>query len=510
MDPSGPRRTSGFFPFPTIDPELQAVVTRFFETQQAEDADGYLALWSLKAARPAREQLKFIFDSGDDTFIDIQVARAAVTGDSARLRIAVTRVRTDLRAKNPDGSPRLLNTRLQLALTLAREEGAWKIVREGTPADELAAELIDTADPAARRALLESDPELVNIRLVEAIRRRADTLAQVMAYRKAQAIYELGLEVAVAIGDRKAEGQAIQNIANSLYFQRDFPAALARYERRLTLEKEIANDEGIAGALTGIATIRYSTYEYGAALQGYREALAIQERLNDQSLISTTLISTGNVLYLQGDYEGAIADYRRAETLKRRHFDLGGAATALEGLGRVYSAQGDYAAALGAFAGVLEERRQRNDVARQALVLQSIGDIHFRLGNTEQARASFDESRKHFVALKDAASAGRVLQGTALNELVIARFAAGEKAYAESISLCTGAKDAECIARAQVGLAFALAAQQKYRRCDHVVRQEPGILRGAPEWRTRRRGRASGWPKLSTAKGNTRERSRRR
>ncbi|HJR59572.1 MAG TPA: tetratricopeptide repeat protein [Vicinamibacterales bacterium] len=445
-----------------VDPALQNLVNRFFETQQTEDVEGYLALWSSKAARPTAEQLKFVFASGDDTFLDVSISQATVSGDSARLRVTATRVRTDLRVKNPDGGPRMFSTRLQLGLSLVREDGSWKIFREGAPADELAAALIDTPDAAARRAILESEPALANARLVEAIARRADNLAQMREYRKAQEMYERSLEVAEAIGDRKAEGQAIQNIANALYFQRDYPAALGLYERRLAIERETGNDEGIASALLGVATIKYSTYEYGPALQTYREALAIQERLDDDLLVSTTLISTGNVLYLQGDYEAAIADYRRAEALKRKYFDLGGAATALEGLGRVYSAQGDFAAALGAFAEVLEERRKRNDVPRQAVVLQSIGETHFRLGNTDQARTAFEASRKHFESAKDTGRAGRVLQGAALNELVAGRFGAGEKAYAESITLCTGAADQVCVAGAQVGLAFALAAQRKY------------------------------------------------
>ena len=449
-------------PPPDVDPALRAVVERFFATQQAEDVEGYLELWATGGARPGPEQLQFIFESGDDTFTDLAISRATVTDDSARIRVTVTRVRTDIRAKNPDGSPRLFSTRLQLALSLVRQAGEWKILREGAPADELAAALIDTADPAVRRALRESQPDLLNTRLVEAIARRADSRAQKSDFKVAQAIYERGLEVAQAIGDRKAEGQALQNIANALYFQRDFAGALTMYERRLAVERALSNDEGVSNALLGIGTIRYSTYDYGAALQAYSDALEIQERLGDNILIATTLISTGNVLYLQGDYEGAIADYRRAEALKRKFFDLGGAATALEGLGRVYTAQGDFAAALGAFSGVLAERRQRNDIPRQALVLQSIGGIHFRLGNTEQARASFTESRKAFDAVKDAGNAGRVLQGMALNELVAGRFADGEKAYTDSLTLCTGATDHECVARAQVGLAFALAAQQKF------------------------------------------------
>ena len=445
-----------------VDPAIQTLVERFFAAQQAEDADAYLALWSTSARKPPREQLEYIFSSGDDHFTDVGVVRATIDGETARVRVTATRTRTDARMKAPDGSPRVFRTRLQLALSLVREAGAWRIVREGSPADELAAMLIEESDPAVRQSLMKAEPELLNARLVEALARRADSLVQREQYKAAQEFYERSLEVAQVIGDKKAEGQAFQNVATTLYFQRDFAGALAAYQRRLEVERAAANDEGIANARVGIGTILYSTYDYGAALTEYREALAIQERLNDEPSIATTLISTGNVLYLQGDYEAAIVDYRRAEGLKRKHFDLTGAASALEGLGRVYSAQGDYAAALGAFAGVLDERRARNDGPRQALVLQSIGEIHFRLGNSDAARAAFLQSRQLFEKFKDPGNAGRVLQGTAITELVVGRFPAAEKAYAESIAACTTAGEAECVARAQVGLAYALAAQEKF------------------------------------------------
>lgn len=451
---AGPRQDS--------DPELLSVVQRFFAAQQAEDAGAYLALWSGSAKKPLAAQLQHVFDSGDDEFLDVRLVRATVVGETARVRATATRMRTDARAKNADGSPRTFRTTLQVALSLVREDGTWKIAREGAPADELAQALIDTADADVRQALMKAEPALLNARLVDAIARQADALAQQQKFRPAQTLYERSLEVAVAIGNRKLEGQALQNVANSLYFQASFPAARDTYERRLRLERDASNDEGIAGALLGIATVLYSTHEYGAALETYREALAIQERMGDLDSAATTLLSTGNVLYLQGDFEAAIDDYVRAEALERKHLDPAGAASALEGIGRVYSAQGDFAAALKAFAGVLDERRRMNDGPRQAFVLQSIGEIHFRLGNTDRARTSYLEARQLFEKFQDLSNAGRALQGAALTELVAGRFPAAEKAYSESIAACTTAVDHECVARAQVGLAYALTAQEKF------------------------------------------------
>lgn len=454
----------GFGATQEIDPALKGAVDRFFATQVAEDADAYLALWSRTATRPQAQQLKYIFDSGDDKFLDLQIDRAVVTGDTARVRGSITRVRTPLDVKNPDGSPRMFTTRLNFALSYVREDGDWKLVREGSPTDELASALVAAAEPSARAGLLQSEPDLVTSRLLDALGRQADAYARSSQYKPALGIYEIGLEVAVAMKDRKGEGQMLQNIANSLYFLRDFPRALATYERRLALEREATNDEGIASALTGIATIRYATFEYSTALKLYLEALEIQERQNDLGLVATTLISTGNVRYLQGDFDAAIADYRRAEILKRKYFDLGGASMALEGLGRTYVAQGDYGAAFVAFSTLLDDATKRKDIVRQGAALYNMGDAHTRLSNIDAARKAYDDSRKAYETAKELANAGRALHGIGIVELMAGRVAEAEAAYEKSRAACIAAEpdDTECIARALIGLGFAQASQERW------------------------------------------------
>ena len=57
-------------PAPRQDvPALQAAVHRFFATQEAEDVDAYLGQWSKSATRPTAEQIRFVFESGDDKYL---------------------------------------------------------------------------------------------------------------------------------------------------------------------------------------------------------------------------------------------------------------------------------------------------------------------------------------------------------------------------------------------------------------------------------------------------------
>jgi tetratricopeptide (TPR) repeat protein len=445
----------------SVDPALRAAVDRYFATQQTEDVDGYMSLWAATAQRPRLDQLKFVFASGDDTFSDVVILKTMVTGELTRVRVSAVRQRT---AQHPiAGRPPITReSKMLISLTYVQEGGEWKLFREAPASDDLAAAVIEAQSVDDRRRLLDADAELLDERLLQAIGRRAGGLAQEGRHADAQSVYSRMLEVARYMKDRKYEGEALQNIGNSFYFLRQYPAALEAYRQRLEIERERGSDEGIAAALGGMATIRYSLAEYGPALTGYRETLAIQERLGDEPGLAMTLISIGNVLYLQGDYDDATAHYRRSHELNRKLANTHGEASALEGLGRIFLARGDYAGALEAFEGVLAEGAARNDRVAQGSATLNIGEVHFRLGNLETARKTFEDSRSHFEAQKDAANVGRVWQAIALTDLVAGRYTVAESEYRKSIDSCVTVSDQECVAAGNVGVGFAQTSQEKF------------------------------------------------
>ncbi len=264
----------------TDDPKLRAAVERFFAMQQAEDVAGYLSLWSATVKRPTADQLKYVFESGDDTFSDVAIVGTVPAGDRVRVRVSATRDRV-MPARIPGRPPFTSHSTTAWSLTYVREGDEWKLVREGAAVDGLADLLIDAPTPEAREELLLAEPELVTDALLMALSRRGGQAAQERAYPAAQTAFERMRDVARRVGNKRLEGEALQNLANAMYFQRNLQGALQAYEERLPLERERDDSAGTAAALLGIATIRYSFAEYATALTTYREALAIQERLDD-------------------------------------------------------------------------------------------------------------------------------------------------------------------------------------------------------------------------------------
>ena len=448
---------------PSDDATVRAAVERYYRAIETEDVAGYLALWTAGPQRPLAASVKFLFDAIDDRFPQITVLRSVAVGparhERLRVRVQLHRERT---RRGQGGEPDRLTGEEITTLTFAREEGEWKVLSEGSPAETLAAELAAAATPEQQTALLEAEPDLVGAPLVSALSRAGANESAMQRYERAEQVFRLAVELARRTGSRKEEGEALQNIGTALYFQRRFPEAMAAYEERRALEQRRGDDLAMAAALVGIATIHYTVAEYTEALAGYRMALAIQDRLEDRPAAAVTLISTGNVRYVQGDYPAALHDYARSRELHRAMRDTAGEARALEGLGRTYAAQGDYAAALAAFSGVLDDARARGDRARQGTSHHSVGEVHVRLGNLDAARSHYQQGLDHFTALGQLGEAGRSWQGLGMSELLAGRFSDAERAYSRSIAACTEGLDPECRAHAVVGLAFAQFAQDKY------------------------------------------------
>ena len=107
----------------TADPLLQIAVEQFFATQQSEDVEAYLALWSAGADRPGREQLEYVFRSGDDVFSGIAIVKVQPYRGRLRVRVTARRARTD-----PAGRTRRLD--MTVSLTYAKEGNDWKLWRD--------------------------------------------------------------------------------------------------------------------------------------------------------------------------------------------------------------------------------------------------------------------------------------------------------------------------------------------------------------------------------------------
>jgi tetratricopeptide (TPR) repeat protein/CHAT domain-containing protein len=445
----------------TDEDVLRGLVRQYYDAQTNKDVDKALGFWSTAAnPRMSREGFVTLFGAGEARYT-VGIESVSIRNDEARVRVALEVERTIVR----DNVPTVIRQSLVNSELWRREGTSWKLLREGSIAEDLADDLL-AAPPADRLGMTAGNSPEINRALRYVLAQRASMLAATTAqYARAREIFELVLALARATNDRRSESETLQNIANAYYFLKSYQDATDFYQQRLALSREMADDEAAAASLLGLATVAYAQAEYTPAVTSFREALAIYEKRDEGASIGRTLVSIGNVQYLQADYDAASASYRRALDLLVAGMDPQGAAFARRGLGRVFAAQGDVASALDTYGQILADARALTVVNPKsstdvATALESIGELHFRLGNTDQARAAFDEARR--LSDRDLEAAGRLLGSLGLTELVAGRFDAALANYTDSRTRFEQGKMPEGVARAWVGIGFSQTAREKF------------------------------------------------
>jgi ketosteroid isomerase-like protein len=143
---------------------VRSVATSFFEAYQRKDADGLIALWSTKAP----DLTSFTTDvrqkatiAGDSEMKSFEIRRVTVDGASA-----IVRVKVELQPKESTSGtngPAQLNRTLHLV----KEDGRWKVWQYEPSERELATNLIAAKTENDRKALLDAEPDLITLELVQ-------------------------------------------------------------------------------------------------------------------------------------------------------------------------------------------------------------------------------------------------------------------------------------------------------------------------------------------------------
>lgn len=130
--------------------------------------------------------------------------------------------------------------------------------------------------------------------------------------QQAAPIFEQNLSEARQAGDRQAEADALDDLAQVNRFQMNMAQALELHEQALGLYRAIGDRRGEGEALGGAAQALMGTGQIERALAYNEQALAIQRALNHQPSIGFLLGAQGTLYNMLGQFERAIACYTAA------------------------------------------------------------------------------------------------------------------------------------------------------------------------------------------------------
>src|SRR5262249_17317292 len=323
---------------------VRDVATSFFAAYQRKDVDGLIALWSPKAPELATftTDIRKTFSSAGGTEMkSFEIRRITVEGTSAVVKARVELQATELKPANR-------------TLRLTKEDGRWKVWQYEPSERELATKLLSTSAEKDQTALLETEPDLITVELVQESRKQAETFMQ----------------------------------------RRDMSQALIALRLTRSIAERIDDEPNVAFAVFNTGVVHYSRGEYQKALEMFELHLSLETVKRDRAVTARTLNSIGTVKRIFGDNAGALDYMQRSQRLAEEAGDKKILSNATNNIGVIHRDQGDYARALEYFEKSLTLNEALGDKVAISLSLNNIGTIHGSQGNHAQALEYFERALK--------------------------------------------------------------------------------------------------------------------
>jgi len=201
--------------------------------------------------------------------------------------------------------------------------------------------------------------------------------------------------------------------------QGDLGRSRALYEEGLALRRAIGDRGGVRASLEGIGTVASLQGEHAVARRCLEEALAIARDEDDHIAESTILSNLGNVAYEAGDLDVARTYYVAVNALLDGHEDGYRAIGTDLALALVAHDLGEYDGAEVAASRGLAHYRRSNNRRLEALALATLGGIALARGRLASAHDHLSASIATQQDVGDVAGVGQVLERFA--ELAVAQ-----------------------------------------------------------------------------------------
>lgn len=250
---------------------------------------------------------------------------------------------------------------------------------------ELGRRLAALPTAAERQALLEQYPALLEVALVRSLIGDALRLIDATEYGKARVTYEVAIEIAERLGDRKNLASALIGIGSVHGRQGDYPVASEKLRAGLAVAEAIEDVERMDAALHNLGIVHRLQGDYEEALVYYGRVVALAEATGRAHTLGPTFNNIGIVHMQRGSYRAALDALHRSLKLKEDAGDTASLPSTLSNLGLVHVWQGHPELALDYYRRSLEVAEQVGQQVRRAGTLNNIGHAHATLGRGGRA-----------------------------------------------------------------------------------------------------------------------------
>jgi tetratricopeptide (TPR) repeat protein/DNA-binding Xre family transcriptional regulator len=198
--------------------------------------------------------------------------------------------------------------------------------------------------------------------------------------------YQNSLNIALKIGDRQGEGDAIGNLGVVYIRQGKYEEAEKCHKQRLVITDEIGDRSGNGIALRNLGVVYFRLGKYKDAIKTYQKALTVAREDGDFLEEGNALGSLGAVCHMQGEYLKAIQYCQQWLEIARTIGDRKGERESLCNLGETQIKLKNYAEALRNLTMAQEICREINSPFTEAEVLKNLAELHQSLNHAAIAR----------------------------------------------------------------------------------------------------------------------------
>jgi tetratricopeptide (TPR) repeat protein len=206
---------------------------------------------------------------------------------------------------------------------------------------KLATNLLSAKTERDQKALLEAEPNLITVELVQALRKHGETLTQRREVSQAIIALRLTRSIAERLGDEESVAFAVNLLATNYLSRAEYPQALELWEQHLLLAPVKRDRALTARTLNSISTIKRLTGDYAAALDCAQQSLRLAEEAGDKKIVSNALNNIGLIYREQSKYARALEYFERSLALSEASGDKVAISQSLNNMGVIHGSQGN-------------------------------------------------------------------------------------------------------------------------------------------------------------------------
>ncbi|HEY8460739.1 MAG TPA: tetratricopeptide repeat protein, partial [Blastocatellia bacterium] len=366
---------------------VRAGVEKYASAVEAGDIEAMRQIWNPQSPHmDSRLRIyQNMFSYSRIEFVSLKITRLEIMGDKA-----IAHLTTDERWRYKKTGAFLSEPNDYYGYCRSFEwikTGAgWKIEREVTVQNELAARLDGAASTQEIAEIMEKEKEFVTNALISALTLRCERHFLLGNIDRSLRCYQTQQAMAEKLGYRERVAGALLGLGALKERQDDDEQALLFRQRALSLYEAAGSKHGQALALSNLSYTYRELGDYRKAFECAIKSLRLSEELKHPRGMAEALNNLGYVYYFQNNFQPALACFERASLIYQELEDTLNVAILQYNIVKQYEGLGDYDRALEIYQALLKQTESHGDQVGAAAIIGSIGDIRAAQGRYAEAR----------------------------------------------------------------------------------------------------------------------------